>query len=190
MTQEVRSSFTSIDEIRSSSNLTECTYLRACIYESMRISPPAGGSLWRESEGVDVDGFFIPAGLDVGTSIYAIHHNEAYFPDPFTYNPERWIPSPTVTKESIEMAHRALNPFSLGPRGCVGRGLAYMELSDTLAMVIWLMDFRRPEGALGLIGEGTPGAKGGRHRVNEFQLEDHLTSVKDGPFVEFRRRKI
>ena len=186
MTKEVRAAFNHADDIHSSQALTDCVYLRACIYESMRMSPPAGGALWRESEGVVIDGKYIPAGYDVGTSIYAIHHSETYFTEPFDFIPERWIRSETVSEASIDLGHRVLNPFSLGSRGCIGRGLAYMELMDTLANVLWRMDFRMPEGSLGRIGEGGEGLGWGRHRVNEFQLEDHLTSTKDGPYVEFR----
>ena len=154
------------------------------------MSPPAGGAMWREveAEGVQINDNYIPRGYDVGTSMYAIHHNEDYFPDSYTFRPERWIPNDAVSEKNVQLAHAALNPFSLGSRGCIGKGLAYMELSDVLAMVVWTMEFRRPEGELGTVGEGNPGSLDGRHRLKEFQLEDHLTSTKNGPFVEFRRR--
>ena len=64
-----------------------------------------------------------------------------------------------------------------------------MEISNALAMVAWNLDFLRPDGPLGRVGEGSEGATNGRHRVKEFQLVDHLTSVKDGPFIQFRPRK-
>ncbi|OCK81164.1 cytochrome P450 [Lepidopterella palustris CBS 459.81] len=189
---EVRTTFKSADEINSRDVLMKCTYLKACIHETMRMSPPAGGAMWREVEegGTVIDGEFIPAGFDVGTSMYAIHHNEAYYPDSYTYRPERWIISEDNTEEDVERVQQAFNPFSLGPRGCVGRGLAYMEISDTIAMVVWNLDFKKPDGPLGRVGEGTEGVKNGRHRVREFQLIDHLTSVKDGPYIEFRPRKM
>ena len=148
--------------------------------------------MWREVEepGTLIDGCFIPAGYDVGTSMYSIHHNEAYYPGSYFFEPGRWLQSPIVSEADVERAYSALNPFSLGPRGCIGRGLAYLEISDTLAMTVWHLDFRRPDGPLGRVGEGTKGLRNGRHRVKEFQLADHLTSIKDGPFVEFRKRKM
>lgn len=157
----------------------------------MRITPPAGGAMWREVDrgGAHVDGEYIPSGYDVGTSMYAIHHNEAYFPDSYNFLPERWIPSPNgPSREEVERAQSAWNPFSLGPRGCVGRGLAMAEISLTMARVLWRFDFRKARGELGQIGEGIPGVRTGRHRVNEFQLEDHLTGIKNGPWIEFRER--
>ncbi|MCJ1250804.1 hypothetical protein MMC30_008032 [Trapelia coarctata] len=191
--EEIRKAFTSYEDIRSGTHLMSCTYLRSCLREAMRISPPSGGAIWREVEegGVRIDCEYIPAGFDVGTSMYAIHHNEAYYPDPYDYLPERWIlSSEGPPLSSVELAQSAWNPFLLGPRGCVGRGLAWMELAVTMAWVIWRFDFRMTKGSLGRIGEGKEGASGERHRVNEFQMLDHLTGVKDGPMIEFRERVI
>lgn len=155
------------------------------------MTPPVGGTLWREVRpgGIIIDDEFIPAGCDVGCSSYAVHHNEDYFPDSFTFKPERWILSPDNPKEAIDRARSAFSAFSLGPQGCAGRTMAYMEVSDALAKTVWYLDFRRPEGRLGLVGEGAEGLRNGRNRAKEFQLEDHLTSLYTGPFVEVRRRE-
>ncbi len=66
--------------------------------------------------------------------------------------------------------------------------MAYMEISDTLARTLWYMDFRRANGPRGLVGERVAGARNGRNRVKEFQVDDHVTSSHDGPFLEFRCR--
>ena len=169
---EIRNNFSNVSQINSRDILTKCTYLKACINETMRMSPPAGGAMWREVEegGTVIDGEFIPEGCDVGTSMYAIHHNEAYYPDSYTYKPERWILSSDISERDIMRAHTMFNPFSLGPRGCVGRGLAYMEISNALAMVAWNLDFRRPDGPLGRVGEGTEGATDGRQCCYQYSI--------------------
>ena len=143
--------------------------------------------MWREAEsgGLFVDGEFIPGGYDVGTCIYAIHHNEAYFPDSFAFIPERWLSSSSKPDQNLGMRD-AYSPFSFGPRGCIGRPLAIMEISVTIARVMWLMDFRKAKGEIGAVGEGISGASDGRQRVEEFQLYSHLTSWAKGPFLEFR----
>ena len=66
---EIRDTFSCVDDIRSGSSLESCLYLSACIEESMRLSPPTPGTLWREVErgGAEVDGRYIPEGYDVGT---------------------------------------------------------------------------------------------------------------------------
>lgn len=154
------------------------------------MSPPISGTLWREvcAGGSVIDNQYVPAGYDVGVNLYAVHHNEDFFPDSFTFRPERWITSPDNPEKDVERARGAFSPFSLGTRACAGRNMAYTELSDTIARTLWYSDFRRPEGPLGLVGAGVKGSKEGRNRVEEFQLMDHLTCSHDGPFLEFRAR--
>ncbi|KAI9788798.1 MAG: hypothetical protein M1816_006579 [Peltula sp. TS41687] len=191
LVSEIRNTFTSGSEIRTGPKLASCRYLRACIDEMMRMSPPISGTLWREvcPGGIDLDNHHIPAGYDIGVNPYAVHHNEELFPNSYTYKPERWIESETNPNEAVERARFAFSPFSLGTRACAGRNMAYMELTDTLAKTVWYTDFQRAEGPLGKVGAGSDGAMEGRHRIGEFQLQEHITCAHDGPFLQFRRRK-
>lgn len=202
-TAEVRARFADVEEIRQGPALAGCTYLRACIDEAMRMSPSVGGLLPREvlPGGTTIDGDFIPAGTVVGVPHYTIHHNPAYYPEPFQFNPERWMAGSeqageketaearsTMSADRVARAQAAFCPFSIGPRGCIGKGLAYVEMSVTLARTLFLYDLRRAVGVHDP-GEGRPDAEWGRHRVDEFQLTDTFTSMKDGAMVEFRRRE-
>jgi cytochrome P450 len=159
----------------------------------MRLSPPIGSALWREivDRGCSIAGIQLPAGVEVGTCIYSIHHHSEYYPEPFAYRPERWIVSEAtgITEENVDIALSAYNPFSLGPRSCIGKQLALNELMLTMAVILCNFDFRTPEGPLGKVGEGEPGAEWGRHRAGEYQLKDFVTAVKHGPLVEFKRRE-
>lgn len=195
--EEIRSKFTDVEEIVQGAPLNSCTYLRACIDEAMRMSPSVGGIAPREvlPGGLTIDGEYIPAGVVVGTPHYTIHHNTAYYPSPFTYAPERWLAGQSasskmsggaITERDVALAQSAFCPFSIGPRGCIGKGLAYIELMTTLARVLYMYDLRRAAGPDP--AEGGPHLEWGRHRVGEYQLIDQFTSLKDGPMVEFRRR--
>ncbi|KAG7104331.1 Cytochrome monooxygenase AKT7 like protein [Verticillium longisporum] len=195
-TEEIRSKFSDVEEIHQGQTLNSCSYLRACVDEAMRLSPSVGGLLPREvlPGGLTIDGSFIPAGTVVGTPHYTIHHNENYYSSPFAYEPERWIVGATrastgraTTEVDLTAAQSAFCPFSVGPRGCIGKGLAYVEMMVTLARTLYLYDLRK---AVGVVdpGEGSPDFEYGRHRVSEFQLSDTFTSVKDGCLVEYRRR--
>jgi cytochrome P450 len=186
--KEVRGAFNDEEEIVAGKTLSSCTYLRACIDEAMRLSPPVGGILPREvlGTGIDIDGRHIPAGVDVGTSHYALHHNPTYFPAPFSFKPERWIARGATTPEDVTRAKSAFCAFSVGPRACIGRGLAYTELMIALGRVVWAFDMRISGGPR--VGEGVMGMGEGRERAGEYQLKDSFTSLKDGPMVEFRRR--
>lgn len=185
---EVRSTFTSVEEItRSKEKLNSCRYLRACIDEAMRMSPSVGQTLAREvpSGGAMVDGDFIPGGCDVGVPIYAIHHKEDIYPDPFNYNPDRWLVEKENASQQVKDMYAAYNPFSVGPRSCMGKGVALVEMMATFAVVLFRLDFKMTEedGS-----GGKAGAAFGRHRANEFQLWDHITSSKEGPVLRFRPR--
>lgn len=197
-TQEVRGAFDDAEQIRQGAALSRCGYLRACIDEAMRLSPSVGGLLPREvlPGGATVDGHFVPTGAVVGVPHYTIHHNADIYAAPFRYVPERWIRGAAagppgkgdrVSEEDVRTAQAGFCAFSVGPRGCIGKGLAYHEMTTTLARTLWLYDIRRAPGRDPGEG-GAEGAEWGRHRQGEFQLVDTFTSMKDGPMVQFRRR--
>ena len=194
--EEVRSKFADVEEIRQGPLLSSCAYLRACIDEAMRMSPSVGGLLPREvlSGGMSIDGVHVPAGVVVGVPHYTIHHNAEYYPRPFTYLPERWLAGSkyssgddVVGEMDGAAAQAAFCPFSIGPRGCIGKGLAYVEMMTALARTVFLYDMRRAVGVMDT-AEGKPGAEWGRHRQDELQLVDTFTSWKEGVMVDFRRR--
>lgn len=187
---EVRSIFSSAEEIRTSRKLTSCLYLRACLDESLRMSPPVGGALWRKvcKGGVTLSGQTIPQGYDVGVGIYAIQHNPIYYPDPFTYTPERWIVGWNTTTESVDLARSAFSAFSIGPVGCVGKNLAYLELMVTMARVLWTLDIRDMTDAELEAPMKKYLSKYKDHSKSEYRLRDRFTSWKDGPMLSFRAR--
>jgi cytochrome P450 len=191
---EVRSKFESVEDIHQGAALSSCTYLRACIDEAMRLSPSVGGILPREvmRGGATIDGEHIPEGIVVGTPHYAIQHNESYYPRPFEYIPERWLAGSStsfgkVGEEAVARAQSAFCPFSVGARGCIGKGLAYLEMMTTLSRVLFQYDIRKAVGVADP-SEGREGLEWGRHRPSEFQLVDTFTSLKNGPMLEFRQR--
>ncbi|KAM0256416.1 hypothetical protein ACHAPA_012171 [Fusarium lateritium] len=186
-TSEIRGKFKSQDDLCMGPQLNSCTYLRACIDEALRMSPPVGGALWREISpgGMTVDDMVLPAGVDVGTGIYSLHHNPHYHKEPFKYLPERWIVGEVgSTKETVELARSAFVPFSTGPRSCVGKGFAYHELTLSLAHILYKFDFSRlPDSSRSLSCDASgPGGKG------EFLLRDHITGAKSSLHLQFRLR--
>ncbi|KAI0097286.1 cytochrome P450 [Nemania sp. FL0031] len=183
---EIRSTFKDYEDIKGGQQLTGCRYLRACIDETLRISPPVAGTLWREpSEPVVIDGRVIPAGTQVGVNSYSLHHNEDYFTRPFEFDPDRWL----VTDEVVlSRMNSAFFPFSLGSRGCTGKSMAYLEVGLMLAKTMWLFDFEIAPGNSGAVSEGAPGGARERERPNEFQLYDTFGSQHDGPNLVFHLR--
>ncbi|WQF89200.1 Putative cytochrome P450, phosphopantetheine binding ACP domain, beta-ketoacyl synthase, thiolase [Colletotrichum destructivum] len=193
--KEVRTAFRSASEIRTGDQVNSCVFLRACINEALRMSPPVGGALWREvlpggltlevgSRGGSQPSqtVFVPPGVDVGTGIYSLHRHEDYFDSPSEYRPERWLVAGengggdqadgAATAEAVDLAWSAFFPFSSGQRSCVGKGLAYVEATLTLAHILYRFDFCRDESM----------PVGG-----EYVLKDHVTSAKSGPWLRFTR---
>ncbi|KAF2094506.1 cytochrome P450 [Rhizodiscina lignyota] len=191
--KEIREKFGSVEDIRAGPVLNSCTYLRACIDEAMRMSPPVSAILPRFTldGGLDIPGLdiHIPAGVGVGCPIYGLHHNTDYVPDPFTYRPERWILGQSATEESLDALHSVFNPFSIGPRGCIGKPMAYLELTLTLGRLLWGYEMRLAPGDQGRMGEGNAKLGNGRERENEFQMWDIFVSDKEGPVAQFMPRE-
>ncbi|QBZ66636.1 hypothetical protein PoMZ_13619 [Pyricularia oryzae] len=188
---EVRDAFGS-EPVQGGPALASCVYLKACINEAMRMSPPVGGSLWREvtpPEGSIVDGQLIPQGCTVGVGLYSIQHSEVYYEEPFRYNPDRWLGNDANNRAKVERALSAFAPFSLGPRSCLGKGFAQHELMLAAATILKIADFRIPKGVeYNRVGCGRKGAELGRHRPEEYQLRDHITGQNEGPVLQFLLR--
>lgn len=158
------------------------------------MSPPVPGTLWREAaaggqqhEPLIIDGQVIPPGTQVGVSIYSLHHNEAYFPDPFRFQPDRWLES-RETKTTRLATHDALAAFSIGPRGCAGKAMAYLETSLVLATTLWYFDFEMAQGKSANVKQGKGRMAGVRYAEGEFPIYDLFAAAHDGPELVFRPR--
>lgn len=57
--------------------------------------------------------------------------------DPENFNPDRWLPNDRLT----DVQKSAFIPFSTGPRACVGRNVAEMELKLITSTVALGFDF-------------------------------------------------
>lgn len=185
---EIRGTFSDVEEIRQGLQLNSLVYLRACIDETLRLSPGVPGPMMREvtTGGLIVEGLPIPEGTEVSVPAYVIHHNAAYFPDPWTFNPARWLSgSPEATRD-------AFIPFSLGTRSCIGRNLAYLDITLVMARLLFSFDIRSAPGDRS--GEGSPldrqMVKRGRGREKEYQIQDCFITVRKGPVVQLRSRSL
>lgn len=131
-----------------------------------------------------IAGHVLLKGMDVATCCYAIQRNPAYFPNPNEFIPERWLPE-NQSEEALKLAKRAFIPFSLGSRGCLGKSIAYMELTTALAQIMFRADWKSAAGPLGKVGETRAGAEGSV----SFELKGHFTSEKNGPYIRFVPRQ-
>ncbi|KAL1888578.1 hypothetical protein Sste5346_009447 [Sporothrix stenoceras] len=127
--------------------LQHISYLRAVLDESFRLHAPLGtGAPRLTTEPTTIDGEHIPAGVTVSGQTWSLHRNEALFRDACSYIPERWLPdNKDFTDEERQNLKDYVAPFSMGPRACIGRNLAYMELSICIAALVLSFDWQLPD---------------------------------------------
>ncbi|KAJ8125632.1 hypothetical protein O1611_g8006 [Lasiodiplodia mahajangana] len=135
--QEVRSAYRTEDEITLTS-VGNLTYMLACLNESLRRYPPVAAGLPRQAPkgGAMVDGGFVPEGTIVSVYQYAVNHDETYWREPYSFAPERWLGDPKYKGDQLD----AMQSFSVGPRNCLGRNLAYAEMRLILARLVYNFD--------------------------------------------------
>lgn len=79
--------------------------------------------------------YLIPPGTPVSTSTLLAHTNETIFPNPWVFDPDRWMGPEGQERMKYMLA------FSKGPRQCIGMHLANAELVFTIAeMAKWDME--------------------------------------------------
>lgn len=109
----------------------EGTLLNAVIKESMRLVP-ATPTLLPLIATVDseVAGYVIPAGSVITIPTITANYNEATFPTPRRFIPERWIERDNGRLKPSPYQHF---PFGVGPRRCFGAPFAERQLRLVLA---------------------------------------------------------
>lgn len=117
LVQEIRSEFKDEDEI-THERIVKIPYVNACLNEGLRIHPPLPPGLVRmvPQGGSYIDKYWVPEGVTVSVSSWAASHNPANFRDPDDFIPERWIDQAYASD-----LKKATQPFSLGPRVCLGK---------------------------------------------------------------------
>ena len=113
--------------------LLKLPFLDAVISEALRLYPPFL-RIEREAKTdyqLGETGLTIEAGLLVHISIYGVHHNEEFFPEPEKFEPDRFMPP---NKDKI-IPYSYL-PFAVGPRNCVAMRFALMEIKFCIANLI------------------------------------------------------
>ncbi len=103
-------------------------FTRAVIAESMRVYPPAWTMGRRAIEPHVIGGSEIEKNALVLTSQWVVHHDPRWWPDPFTFRPERWLPEARRPKY-------AYFPFGGGRRLCIGESFAWTEAILLLASI-------------------------------------------------------
>ncbi|KAF1821708.1 cytochrome P450 [Dissoconium aciculare CBS 342.82] len=139
LTQEIRSAFTSINDL-SLDPLRRLPYLQAVINEGLRMYPPVPIALHRviPAGGALIAGDHLPAGTTVGIHHLATYRSSLRWTRPYEFVPERFEKDAPEEFRHDDLS--SFEPFSIGPRGCIGKNLALHEIRLILAATLLSFD--------------------------------------------------
>lgn len=119
------------DGTPSAEHVDDLELTQRCLYEGMRLYPPAYITSRTASEDTTVDGWQVPAGAVLVTPFAVLHRHEDHWPDPERFDPDRFRPAAVKARDRY-----AYLPFGGGPRSCIGERFAVMEATLALAVLL------------------------------------------------------
>ena len=122
-------------------DLRALPYLEMCLKESLRRLPAVWIYAREAQKDLRLGDYFFPKGAILAVSPLATGRNEKYFDNPLEYRPERW------TREfERQLPKGAYIPFAAGPRVCLGKQFAMMEMRIILGTLIQNVDINILDG--------------------------------------------
>ncbi|CAL1295850.1 unnamed protein product [Larinioides sclopetarius] len=112
-------------------DLNNLVYMECVIKESNRIYtvvPVYGRQVY---EDINICGYTVPKGSSFFTLSYYLHRDESVFPDPEKFDPDRFSP-----ENAIKIPEYGFIPFSAGPRNCIGKVFAMLEMKTILSYIL------------------------------------------------------
>ncbi|KAK8137103.1 hypothetical protein PG984_005043 [Apiospora sp. TS-2023a] len=177
-TSEVRGAFPGADSEIRWEGVKNLKYLEATIHEALRLFSPAAANQMRVvgPQGATVCGHFVPAGTTAGIAPYAAVHSPRNFSYPDDFAPERWLGDgdPRYAGDRLQ----ASQAFSVGPRGCIGKNLSWMEMRLILSNLLWHFDLA--------LDEETPPARASLKKWDDFDIDSFATWIKPDLWVKMR----
>jgi cytochrome P450 len=107
------------------------TYTKQVLQEALRLCPPVAGLFRVAMRDIEIDGYRVDAESLLGVGIWAVQRDPALWPDPLTFDPDRFEPSRAKQVDRWQFL-----PFGAGPRSCIGDHFAMLEMTLALATII------------------------------------------------------
>jgi cytochrome P450 len=112
-------------------------YTVQVLHEALRLCPPAPSIPRLITRDIEVDGYLVKAGTVCAIGVYAMHRDPALWDRPMEFDPDRFTPQNTKTRDRWQYI-----PFSAGPRTCIGDHFAMLEATLALATIIRRTEIR------------------------------------------------
>lgn len=105
------------------------TYTKCVMYETLRVHSPSHGALRQLAEDIEISGYKIPKGvLFFNLDFIAAMDPQIWGSSSNDFKPERF--------ERPDIRKLAYFPFSVGPRTCIGKLMAEMEIVSTIGSLM------------------------------------------------------
>nr|QZP43544.1 cytochrome P450 monooxygenase CYP333A26 [Ephestia elutella] len=111
-------------------------FLRACMKESLRLSPIVSINVRRTGMEHIVAGYHVPKGIDVIAPNEILTNSDKFFPKAKEFIPERWIAEKSDPLYYGHAHPMASSPFGFGIRSCIGRRIAELEIETLVETLL------------------------------------------------------
>ncbi|XP_071105203.1 1,25-dihydroxyvitamin D(3) 24-hydroxylase, mitochondrial-like [Haliotis cracherodii] len=113
-------------------HLKEMHYIKAAIKETLRLYPTGSVVIRVLQQDAVLLGYHVPKETVVWIDLYGFGRLRRHYEDPDTFRPERWLRATrTVSPQPFSWL-----PFGFGPRMCVGRRVAELEMQLLISQLV------------------------------------------------------
>nr|ANY58180.1 putative CYP719 [synthetic construct] len=118
-------------------DINKLQYLQAVIKETMRMKPIAPLAIPHKAcKETSLMGSKVDKGTRVMVNIYALHHNQKVWKEPYKFMPERFLETDNQDGNVGKAMEQSLLPFSAGMRICAGMELGKLQFTFSLANLV------------------------------------------------------
>ncbi|XP_033120772.1 cytochrome P450 3A56-like [Anneissia japonica] len=111
--------------------LNKMPYLNKVVFEVLRLYPPAIYVERQCNETCTINGVTFPKDVQVFLAVWTVHREPEYYPDPETFDPERFS-----SEEIKKRPQSTFLSFGGGPRVCIGQRFSLVEIKIALIRIL------------------------------------------------------
>lgn len=121
------------DQELNADTLEQMPYLEQVLQESMRLIPGTAITARQAIEPVTIGGHDLPKNSVVLIAPWTLHRRADIYPEPLKFDPDRFSPERQAVHPLPNFSQLT---FSAGPRACIGKGFAMMQMRINLALIL------------------------------------------------------